>query len=719
MKNVFFAMLCCAFTILACCKDDNEVKSSPDTTKQEVNAATINENIVGEWVVDYAEDSPEGYSWEIIKFLESGTMYFSNYSEKKDIHHNYVSGTYSVKDNVIATNCQLGFSDLYLTQNSDIKVQSINEYEMVAELVVHDDTAKHVATNHYKKVVGSLVIDHEETTPNYQKYCASGKILSYKSHNGYIVNVNEKTGALKGVWAGSTYIDIVTDKGTAVLHVSVNTMFDYDYERYIGLPMDSIPKAFKFARMDPNVEGSHIYKDGYYPTIISSEGTWIYIYNADYNPALQAKSGNWDYMEVVFNKDTKKTEAISLVAKDEAWFTQYQLGDYLEERYYLYDKEPEEYWDGEGALIKVENTWKAYINTPTLDKSTVGVSWNGKEVISFVGVQQRLYYQIGQEEYTPDYKKIFGNEQPLGYASLNKYVATVDKTTGKITGHDSGSARIKITTDQDVYSLRVRVNAFLAEDYESLLGKTQKDVVDFYGVVPYYADGEDWIFRYNSLLFPQDRRNVGNWESMLVKMSNRWTGIVTELMLTAKEDVWFTAEEFDQYLAANYHAYTEDTNETTKAYINNSDYGKASTELLWDTNNKVLTFKMVTHDDVLPTFNYGRYIGKTHDEAIEMMNSEYGVSPSTDDSANLQFRMAGDVFHVMFKYDSSGAINFIQVRLETTVDPKDVNEELSKAYTLLDDSTGNYYYDSYDGRVRVTYMPSTNRMSNVIQFKVR
>ena len=549
--------------------------------------------------------------------------------------------------------------------------------------------------------------------------CTSGNILGYKSHNGYIVNVNEKTGEIKGVWAGSTYVDIITDKGTAVLYVSVNTMFDYDYEKIIGLPMDSIPKAFKFARIDPNVEGSHIYNDGYYPTIISSEGTWIYDYNSDYSPALQAKSGNWDYMEVVFNKDTKKTEAISLVAKNEAWFTQYQLADYLAEKYYLYDKEPEEYWDGDGTLIKVENTWKAYINTPTLDKSSVGISWNGKEVISFVGIQQRLYYQISQEEFMPDYQKVLGNEQPLGYVSQNKYVATLDKTTGKITGHDSGSTRIKITTDQDVYYLRVKVNAFLTEDYESLLGKTQPDMVNFYGVSPFYADGEDWIFRYNSLLFPELRRSVGNWESMLVKMSGRWGGIVTGLVLTAKEDVWFTAEEMNQYLAEHYHAYAEDTDETTKAYVNNADYGKASIELLWDMNNSVLTFQKVTHDEGLPKYDFGRYIGKTHDEAVEMMNSEYNVSPSSDDSSGLTFRMNGDVFYVKFEYDGNGVINSINVKLETTVDPNAVNEELSKTYILSYESAGNYFYDSSDGKVRVTYMPSTNRMSNVIQFKVR
>ena len=700
---------------VACKDEDNKEGTNPnDTTAQ--TPLDIKGHIVGEWVVDYAEDSPEGYSWEIIKFLESGVMYFSNYSEDKDIRHNYVDGKYTVRDSIIATNCQLGFSEVFQTQNSDIIVKSINDYEMNVELVVHDDLSKHKANNHYKKVVGEVIIEHDEVTPDYQKMCKTGKILGYKSHNGYIANVNEKTGAIKGVWAGSTYIDIITDKGTAVLYVSVKTMFDYDYESIIGLPKDSIPKAFKFERIDPNIEDSHIYKDGYYPTIISSEGTWIYIYNSDYCPALQAKSGNWECMEVIFNQTTKNTEAISLVARDDAWFTYYQMSDYLTRNYYLYDKEPEEVWDQDGSLVKVENTWKAYLNTPTFDNTTVGVSWDGKKVISFVAVQKRLYYQIGQEDYSPDYSKILGNEQALGFVSQNPYVVTADKVSGMLTGHDSGSALIKIPTDQESYSVRVKVNAFITEDYESLLGNTQNNMVNFYGVVPFSADGEDWIFRYNSVLFPKERRNVGNWDNMLVRMTDRWSGIVTSLVLTAKDDVWFTAEEMNQYLSERYYAYPKDTNETIKTYINNPDYEKASAEILWDMDNKILSFQLVTHEGTSPIFDFGRYIGKTRDEAKEMMKSEYNVNPSTDNETTLGFRLSGDnITYVSFKYDNSGVINYIQVRLVENIEPTIVNEELSKTYVLFDNSSGIYYYKSSDGKLRVTYMP----LDNVIKFEVK
>ena len=129
MKKLFVAVLC-LLAFAACSKDEKKNKS--EDTEEKNLSTDVNSNIVGEWVVDYAEDAPEGYSWEIIKFLDSGVMYFSNYSEKKDIHHNYVNGTYTVNANIISTNCQLGFSDLYQTQNTDINVLSINEYEMTA-----------------------------------------------------------------------------------------------------------------------------------------------------------------------------------------------------------------------------------------------------------------------------------------------------------------------------------------------------------------------------------------------------------------------------------------------------------------------------------------------------------------------------------------------------------------------------------------------------------
>ena len=54
MKNIFCFILC-TIIVVACCKDeDNNNETAEETT------LNVKDYIVGEWVVDYAEDSPEG-----------------------------------------------------------------------------------------------------------------------------------------------------------------------------------------------------------------------------------------------------------------------------------------------------------------------------------------------------------------------------------------------------------------------------------------------------------------------------------------------------------------------------------------------------------------------------------------------------------------------------------------------------------------------------------
>ena len=711
MQKALWCFLC-AILFVACVNNDNDSIGNPGNDSTIVVTSDL---LIGEWVVDYAEDSPEGYSWEIIKFQESGIMYFSNYSDKKNIHHNYVNGTYHINGNLIATNCQLGFSDLYSTQNSDIKVISISPYELNAELVVHDSINQHIANNHYKKVVGKIEIGHKDTLPDYQRLIPTGTITGYKSHNGYIVNADERTGVMKGVWAGSTYVDIITDEGTAVIQVNVNTILDYDYENCIGLHKDSIPKAFKFARIDSNTEGSHIYKDGYYPTVISTEGIWIYNYQTGYCPDLQSQSGNWSSMEVCFNPSTKKTEAISLIARNDVWFTKYQMVDYLSNQYHLYKKEPEVVWDLSGTPTHKDATWKAYLNAPEFSSSTVGVTWDeNNSVLNFIAIQERLYLQISPKEYIPDYRNILGNATPCHFTSRNNYIVTVDENTGVLTGHDSGSTLIDILTDNGTYSIRVQVNAFLTENYESLLGGSQKDVNKFYGIVPFYGNDNDWIFIYNSLLFDIQRREVGNWESMLLKMTSRDNGFVTTVVLTAKDDVWFTSEEMNKYLSERYYAYAKDTIETVRMYINHEDISKASAEIAWDMTKKVLTFRHLTHQEALPIFDYGRYMGLTQEGAKELMQSELGVRPYIDSADILSYSINNEtIASVTFRFDYEDKINEIVVRPANNIDKNVVITELSDIY-ILDYSNGDtYIFSDRINKIRATYVVS----SNFIQFK--
>ena len=666
--------------LIASCSDDNNKigvnDSGTDTTV--VSPVNLEKLIIGEWVADYAVDDPKGYRWEILKFLDNGLLYFSNYSHNTKALNTYVNAEYSVKDSVIITNCLLGWSDLYETYNTEIRILKMNEYELEAELWRGNNV---IEKNTYRKVIGELEINQDEISPNYQLLFKERTISGYKSHNNYIAVVDEETGKITRGWSGSTYIDVMTDKGTALLHIINNSILDFDYVNCIGKTKESIIDVFDYGYEENN----YIY----------------YLYNANYYPELQAKSGNWKTMGVLVNPMTGLTEAIVLIAKDDIWFTEYQIFDYLSETYSVYE-------DG------TEEGYKAFVSGQSLANSKVGMSWNSvSQTLSFISIQKRVFVEIGNEEYTPNYKEIIGDASILKMESRNNFVATVDSITGIIKGVDSGKTIIDILTNQGNASIHLTVKAFLTEDYESLLGGNKTYITNFLGVVPYSApDGiEGYLVTYDSELFPQLRRETGNWNSMLIKMTNK-LGEVTSVELVAKDDVWFTAEEMNQYLSERYHAYSDDTNETIKAYINNSDYDKASAKILWDMEKKILTYQLITHDSSLPIFDFGRYIGKTRDEAKDMMNSEYSISPFSDSETALLYVFNGEnITAVSLKFDANGIVNSVQVRLVENAEPVTINEELSKAYIPFDDNV----YNSIDGKLRVTYIPS----ASVIKFEMR
>ena len=673
MKKYFWTLLSIGLAIFTSCSDEPNEISATDNV--------VNESfLIGEWVADYAIDDPLGYRWEILKFQESGQMYFSNYSDKDNIFHDYVSGYYSITDSIVTTNCKLGWDNLHDTNNTDIHVKKINDFEFNADLYRGGNVT---STNRYVKIVDDIEVGHDEVIPNYKKICGNINVLKFKSHNEHIAKVNETTGAIKGVWAGSTYIDIITERGTAVIQITVKTLLDYDYEKYIEYSKDSIPKIFNFTYVHP-------------------DGSWIYNYKAGYYPALQRKSGNWDYMMLTFNPVTERTESISLIAREDAWFTNYQMIDYLSERYIEYEEES-------------EVTGKAFINAPKREDATVGITWDTESKhLSFVTLHKREFVEIGREDYMPNYKDLVGDATILSYSSRNKYIATVDYNTGLITGIDSGYTIIDVETDKGVVSVHVTVKTFITQNYETLLGKTRYDIGKFLDkpiLSPYYANDNDLIVPFDDdFYFSSQEIESGNWNNMLLKITDRWSGTITAIVLTAKKNVWFTPEEMSQYLAEKYHSYNKESNDTINAYINDVDEEKATCKILWDISNMKLTFQMIEHKP-LPIYDFGRYMGKTRQEAKAMMQSEYKLDPSRDIEQFLIFQINNNgIKKVEFFINPSDAVQSVTVRLDDDVDKYAITNELKSNYQSSDDG-----YLSDDGLIIVKYIG----LSNLISFTFR
>ena len=366
MKKILWFIFVGLF-VMACCNDEKNSKTNDfgmDTTVV-VTPNSINEFIEGEWVADYAIDDPKGYRWEIIKFQESGMMYFSNFSERNAISHEYVNGTYSIEGNVIKTNCQLGWSDVYQTYNAELHVKQVDDYTLNADIVVGGQV---VETNKYIKVIDKIELEKGDILPDYSKMMNGRAIQKFKSHNNYIATVDEKTGRINSEWSGSTYIDIVTDKGTAAVQINVNSILYFDYEDYVGATMKDIVGVFD--RQNTTEDNVLVYK-----------------YNENYYPSLQQKSGNWKSMYIRLNSISGFVDNISLVAKDDVWFTDYQISDYLSGRYTTYQRTIK--YDPIIGVSEAElEKSKDYYIGNSLEEAKVGVAWNtDSKVLSFVDLK--------------------------------------------------------------------------------------------------------------------------------------------------------------------------------------------------------------------------------------------------------------------------------------------------------------------------------------------
>lgn len=224
-KNLFLLLMLIGITTLfSCSSDDTEGNGS-----RQLNV----EDIVGEWVYDH----PEEGIWEKQKFMSSGVFYYSNTSLGGwKFSNDTKDGRYSVEgDNRVTMNVVLGG----VTTKLMLKVLEITDYAYTAE---YTNGNASVGVFTYAKQIGSITVKPNETyTPSYSQ-SVKANIKSYASHDETIAKVNSNDGTITAISAGHTYIDIVTDQGTAVYEVIVfddENMFE-DYSFAFGKTIQEI-----------------------------------------------------------------------------------------------------------------------------------------------------------------------------------------------------------------------------------------------------------------------------------------------------------------------------------------------------------------------------------------------------------------------------------------------------------------------------------------------
>lgn len=307
-------------------EEESPIKEKKITPPEPV--LNLEKAILGQWIWD-------GAYWESMKFLENGKVYYSNYDKARGIYNEDASGEYTIDKST--NRLTLRVMPTGGTQMTvEMTMIAISKYSFTAKFYV---AGQSTGTYTYAKQIGSIeLMDDEKKMPEYKKMVESGTVIvRYKSHNTNIVEVDSETGKITAKKGGRTYIDIVTEDGTAVVEVNVKEFVGCDYENYIGATFQKIKETFG---------------DNYF---MYSSSDMIYDYSSEDN--------NWSLLWFTFDLNTNTVKSISLLAKDNVWFTPGEMAQYLSRRFYVYERGSAE-------------DFKAYMNAEKLEDATVGITWD-------------------------------------------------------------------------------------------------------------------------------------------------------------------------------------------------------------------------------------------------------------------------------------------------------------------------------------------------------
>lgn len=356
--------------------DENEV--SPITKKTVTPPQPIlnlSKAIIGTWIYD------ESY-WESITFLENGKVYYSNVDAARGIYNENASGNYTVDSET--NRLTLTVQPTGGTQMTVVMAMTtISKYSYTAKFYLTNGQLTGTFT--YAKQINSINLECGDiVTPEYQNYVEKGTVITkYQSHNSRIAEVNSETGEITAKTSGRTYIDIVTEDGTAVFEINVNSsLLDYNYEEYVWVDKETIKKVF-----------------GDKPLLEDSKSL-----------TYERSTGNFQYVGFQFDLLSGLVRGISLLPRADASFSTEQMVEYLTNRFTVFEK---------GTL---GNT-KAFINAESLDKANVGITFD-------ISTKQLTYVQIVHDLFS-DYSPLIGKTRSevfeiMGnnpFTSSDEYVA--------------------------------------------------------------------------------------------------------------------------------------------------------------------------------------------------------------------------------------------------------------------------------------------------------
>lgn len=541
MKNIINILLCavCICTLFSC--DDD---SKNDSTI-EIPEVDIADEIIGEWVYD----NPVEGSWQSMKFVAEGSFFC--YSDNKDnwstVLKDINKGNYGVKGMAVSANN----GSTYL----DMTVSKINGYQFTTRL--HETTLDII----FHKVVMRTHLNYGKSIIPPYNDLVDTTIVEYKSHDESIAIVDSSTGEITAVANnGRTYVDIVTNSGTAVIKVMIGKVNDGDEAEVSPIKKDTkvvikdsiwnLPKA---------ILGQWIWDGSYWESIKFLENGKVYYSNVNTSRGIYNENAPGEYtIDATNNRLTLK---VLPTGGTQMTFVMAMT-----------------------AISKYSFTAKFYLT-------------NGQSTGTFTYSKQLGSVELkGSESLLPEYEAFMEKETVItGYKSHNSQIVEVNSETGELTAKMGGRTYVDIETEDGTAVIEVLVKSFTQFNYEDFIGVNKQTITNTFEHV-YTTDGDDMIYNYRKGSVAEEEGVVkdANWDQILFRFDSS-TGLVKAISLVAKKDVWFTPGEMTQYLTQQFYVYEKGTEDDFKAFTNAENFDDATVGITWDTTNGILTYVEIPH----------------------------------------------------------------------------------------------------------------------------
>ncbi len=374
--------------------DEDEISPIGKKNVGTINNPTLNlsKAIIGKWIWD-------ANYWEEMNFLENGKIYYSNIDVARGIYNENASGDYTIDASTKRITLKVlptGGTQMIVI----MAMTAINKFSFTAKFYLTNGETTGTFT--YARQIDSVELDGDDTKqPDYKSIVGEETIITgFKSHNSKIVEVDSKTGKLTAKMGGKTYVDIITDEGTAVIEVFVKKFVEFNYEDFVGVNKQGVTNTFG--------------------TLYTTSGNTI---KYDYRKGSKAdKQGeildsHWDQISFLFDSTSGLAKTVSLLARKDVWFTAEEMTEYLSHKYHDNEK------GSTGDL-------KAFTNNETLEEATVGITWDTTNgLLSFEKVDSKAGIISNYESKNGEYSSLLGKDKSTIVNKMGNnafYVTSID-----------------------------------------------------------------------------------------------------------------------------------------------------------------------------------------------------------------------------------------------------------------------------------------------------